>query len=544
MPPLATPGPALNAAQGTATQAIVDSLDRYGCFLLHGITGSGKTEVYLHVIQQVLARGQQALVLVPEIALTPQLLTRFRQRLAAPIAVLHSARSDVERTNDWLAARDARATVVIGTRSAVFAPLARLGLVIVDEEHDPSYKQQDGFRYHARDIAVLRASRAKVPIVLGSATPSLESFQQVLQERYHLVELPARAAEAQLPVVRAIDMRQQPRHEGISPSLRAALSARLQAGEQSLLFLNRRGFAPVWMCHDCGWMATCERCDAKLVLHRHADRLRCHHCGAEQAIVLACPHCASTHLHVVGEGTERLESTLAQQFPAARIVRIDRDTTRRRGALEEKLELARRGEADILIGTQMLSKGHDFPNLTLVGVVNADQGLYSIDFRSDERLFQQLMQVAGRSGRAEKPGEVLIQTWHPAHPLFEALSTHDYARFSLAALAQRREAGYPPFSFLALLRAESPRERGPIQFLAHARAIADGLPHGKELDVLDPVPAPMSRRAGRYRAQMLVQARERPVLHRFIDAWLAQLDDLPDAKRVRWSLDVDPIDLY
>jgi len=540
----AIPGPPLNPAQLNAAQSITGHLGRFSAFLLHGITGSGKTEVYLYVIEQVLARGQQVLVLVPEIALTPQLLARFCQRLGVPIAVLHSARSESERANAWIAARDGRAAVVIGTRSAVFVPLARPGLIVIDEEHDPSYKQQDGFRYHARDVAIMRASRAQIPIVLGSATPSLESFQQVLQERYQLLELPLRAAAAQLPSVRVIDMRRQSAHEGLSPALRVALAARLAASEQSLLFLNRRGYAPVWMCHDCGWVAACERCDANLVLHHGAGQLRCHHCGAERQVVTTCPRCESANLHVVGEGTERIESTIAKYFPTATIVRIDRDTTRRRGALEQKLELARSGAADILIGTQMLSKGHDFPNVTLVGVLNADQGLYGVDFRADERLFQLLMQVSGRAGRADKPGEVLIQTWHPEHPLFAALAAHDYARFAQATLPQRQETGYPPFSYLAMLRAESPYRSVPLQFLNRARVLAVELPEIKGVELMDPVPAPMPRRAGRYRVQMLLQATKRPALHRFIDAWLGRIEALPETRRVRWSLDVDPVDLY
>jgi len=537
-------GPSLNPDQLSAAQTILASLGTFRAFLLHGITGSGKTEVYLTVIREILARDQQVLVLIPEIGLTPQLLTRFSERLGVPIAVLHSARPEAERTNAWLAARDGRAAVVIGTRSAVFAPLARPGLIVVDEEHDPSFKQHEGFRYHARDIAVLRASRSGIPIVLGSATPSLETYQQVSAQRYEMLNLPERAAAASLPTVRVIDMRQQPAGGNLSPPLRAALSTRVVTKEQSLLFLNRRGYAPVWMCHDCGWMATCDRCDARLVLHHGAKQLRCHHCGAERPLISVCVACGSTALHAIGAGTERVESAIGQQFPAAQVLRIDRDTTRRRGELERRLDLARAGDAEILIGTQMLSKGHDFPNVTLVGVLNADQGLYGIDFRADERLFQLLMQVAGRAGRAEKPGEVIIQTWHPTHPLFAAVVAHDYTRFAEAALAQRREADYPPFSFLAMLRAESPRASAPLQFLERAHALAQQLPKANGITLADPLPAPMPRRAGRHRAQLLVQAKRREALHRFLDAWLAQIETLGEAKRVRWSLDVDPVDLY
>ena len=536
--------PELNPGQQSAIATIAKELVGFRPYLLHGVTGSGKTEVYLGVIDQVLARGKQALVLVPEIGLTPQVVDRFERRFPVPIAVLHSGLNDQERLNAWLAAREGRARIVIGTRSAVFTPLKHPGLIVVDEEHDASYKQQDGFRYSARDVALMRASREAIPIVLGSATPSLESLKRAREGGYSLLELPDRTGGAGMPEVRLLDMRRLKPSDGLSLPLREAIAARLQRQEQSLLFLNRRGFAPVWMCHDCGWLAPCRRCDAQLTLHQKRGKLLCHHCGAEQEITARCPSCQGENLHPLGEGTERVEGALEKFFPQARIVRIDRDSTRRKGALEEKLQRVHAGDADILVGTQMLSKGHDFPNVTLVGILNADQGLYGADFRSGERLFQMIMQVSGRAGRADKPGEVLIQTWHPDHPVFAALQRHDFHGFADFALTERSETGYPPYSHLALLRAESPRPGMALKFLAHARTLGLGLPPEPTVQILEPAPAPMERRAGRYRAQLLVQSATRAPLHGFLSRWLALLAETPLAKKVRWSLDVDPVDMY
>ncbi len=536
--------PELNPAQQSAIGTVIKELAGFRPYLLHGVTGSGKTEVYLRVIDRVLAQGKQALVLVPEIGLTPQVVDRFQRRFPVPIAVLHSGLNDQERLNAWLAARAGRARIVIGTRSAVFTPLKHPGLIVVDEEHDASYKQQDGFRYSARDVALMRASREAIPIVLGSATPSLESLKRAREGGYALLELPDRTGGAGMPDVRRLDMRQLKPSDGLSLPLREAIAARLQKREQSLLFLNRRGFAPVWMCHDCGWLAPCQRCDAQLTLHQKRGKLLCHHCGAEQEITSRCPNCQGENLHPLGEGTERVEGALEKFFPQARIVRIDRDSTRRKGALEEKLQRVHAGDADILVGTQMLSKGHDFPNVTLVGILNADQGLYGTDFRSAERLFQMILQVSGRAGRADKPGEVLIQTWHPDHPVFAALTRHDFHGFADFALAERRETGYPPYSHLALLRAESLRPGMALKFLADARALGLGVPPEPAVQILEPMPAPMERRAGRYRAQLLVQSAARAPLHGFLSRWLAALAESPLAKKVRWSLDVDPVDMY
>jgi len=536
--------PELNPDQKSAMTAILAGLNGFHPFLLHGVTGSGKTEVYLGVIEQVLAQGKQALVLVPEISLTPQLVGRFERRFRAPIAVLHSGLNEQERLSAWVRAGAGGAPIVLGTRSAVFTPLKNPGLIVVDEEHDASYKQQDGFRYSARDVAVMRASREKIPIVLGSATPSLESLKNARQGAYALIELPERTGSAVMPAVRLLDMRRLKPSEGLSLPLREALADRLKKGEQSILFLNRRGFSPVWMCFDCGWVAPCRRCDAQLTLHQKRQKLLCHHCGAEQEVAANCPSCRGENLHPLGEGTERVEGALQKFFPRARIERIDRDSTSRKGALEEKLRRVHEGEADILVGTQMLSKGHDFPNVTLVGILNADQGLYGTDFRSSERLFQLIMQVSGRAGRADKPGEVLIQTWHPDYPLFAALQRHDFHGFAEFALNERRETGYPPYSHLALLRAESPAPGAALEFLHEARALALSLSPGKDVQILAPAPAPMERRAGRYRAQLLVQSAQRIPLHEFLGQWVMQLAEAKFAKKTRWSLDVDPMDMY
>ncbi|MFQ5993562.1 MAG: primosomal protein N' [Acidiferrobacterales bacterium] len=536
--------PLLTASQSAAVAAVADTLGAYQAFLLQGVTGSGKTEVYLKLIEQVLALERQALVLVPEIGLTPQLLGRVRARFDVPVAVLHSGLSDHERLAAWMMAREGRAPIVLGARSAVFVPLNRPGVIIVDEEHDSAYKQQEGFRYHARDIAVMRAHREDIPIVLGSATPSLDSLKNVAEGNYRPLRLPSRIGTAGLPDVRLLDLRQLPANDGLSPPLLEQINQRLQRGEQSLLFLNRRGFAPAYMCHDCGWFAPCPRCDARLTFHRRRAQLRCHHCGRESPQPAACPVCHGAALHALGEGTERVEAALARLFPSARIVRIDRDSTRRKGELEEQLRRVDVGEADIMVGTQMLSKGHDFPNVTLVGVLNADQRLYSVDFRASEQLVQQILQVSGRAGRGEKPGTVWIQTYHPDHPIFAALRTHDYDAFAAFALDERRATRHPPFSHVALLRAESQKAGAALSFVATAHRLARACLEEADIELMDPVPAPMERRAGRYRAQLLVHSLRRRPLHPFLSRWLRELDEAPTSRRVRWSLDVDPVDMY
>ncbi len=544
---VASPGgevpPPLSAAQEAAVEAIAAGLGRFGGFLLDGVTGSGKTEVYLRLIEQVVATGSQVLVLVPEIGLTPQLVERFRRRFAHPIALLHSGLSDRERLNAWLDARAGAAPIVIGTRSAVFTPLPCLGLVIVDEEHDPSFKQQDGFRYSARDAAVLRARRAGVPVVLGSATPSLESLANAEQGRYLRLVLPERAGTASHPTMRLLDIRHQPLEGGIAEPLFRAITHHLGQGGQVLLFLNRRGYAPVLLCHDCGWVAQCSRCDAHLTYYAGQRRVRCHHCAAERPVPTRCKACGGDQLRAVGHGTERVEEALRARFPDVGVERIDRDATRRKGTLEAKLGRVHSGEARILIGTQMLAKGHHFPDVTLVGILDADQGLFSADFRAGERMAQLILQVAGRAGRAERPGEVVIQTHHPDHPLLGLLIEQGYGPFAAAALEERRQAQLPPYSHLALLRAEATAAELPTQFLEEARALAEA-GGAAGVMVLGPVPAPMERRAGRYRAQLLLQAEQRAALHRLLERWLPQLEASKAGRKVRWSLDVDPGEMF
>jgi len=540
----AIPGPEPTPAQADAIEAVRAGLDRYEAFLLHGVTGSGKTEVYLAAIGDTVRRGRQALVLVPEIALTPQLVRRLAARVRAPIAVLHSGLGAAERLNAWVGARDGTVAVVLGTRSAVFTPLARPGLIVVDEEHDGSFKQQDGLRYNARDLAVVRARLDGVPVVLGSATPALESVHNAERGRYRLLTLPSRAGGATVPHMALVDMSTTPAEEGLSLPLRDAIARRLAAGEQSLLFLNRRGFAPVLACAQCGWVASCQRCDAHLTLHRGAGRLRCHHCGAERPAPAACPECGHDRLLNIGAGTQRIEEVLQRRFPQARVVRVDRDSARRADDLDDHLARIAAGEADILVGTQMLSKGHHFPLVTLVGVLDADAGLFSLDFRGPEFLFQQILQVAGRAGREERPGEVLVQTRYPQHPFFAPLLAHDYDGFARAALAERQAAGLPPYSHLALLRAEAPAQGIALRFLADACAAARRITAPPGVEVLDPVSSSMERRAGRYRAQLLVQGASRPPLHAFLGAWLEAVAALRSARQVRWSIDVDPMDMH
>ncbi len=534
--------PVLNTDQAAAVTAVTADLDRFQVFLLEGVTGSGKTEVYLRLIEAVLIQNQQALVLVPEIGLTPQMLARFRERLTVPLAVLHSGLSDRERLQTWLMARSGEARVVVGTRSAVFASLPHLGLVIVDEEHDTSYKQQDGFRYHARDLAVMRGQQAGIPVVLGSATPALESRHNIERGRYRLLSLPDRVGGGSTPPIEILDIRRQPLIEGLSQPLLERIQLHLERNEQVLLFLNRRGFAPVLFCHDCGWLSQCQHCDARMTLHLRQNRLICHHCGDHRPVDKACPLCGSVDLQALGQGTERLETALRREFPNIGIIRIDRDSTRRRGSLEGLLATIQAGGPRLLIGTQMLAKGHHFPDVTLVGIVDADQGLYGVDFRASERMAQLILQVAGRAGRADKPGVVLIQTHHPDHPLLRLLVTQGYPTYTVAALAERQAALLPPFAHQALLRAEAAVAEQAIAFLRAAMALATPIAH--DVEILGPAPAPMERRAGRYRAQLLAQAAQRQTLQHFLDRWAALLWAEHPKHRVRWSLDVDPIELY
>jgi primosomal protein N' (replication factor Y) len=533
--------------QSHVGERIAAAFGRFQPFLLHGVTGSGKTEVYLRLIAQVLERGMQALVLVPEISLTPQLEGRFRQAFPETrLALLHSGLQDIARTSAWLDAARGDAGIVIGTRLAVLAPIPRLALLVVDEEHDTSFKQQESLRYSARDAAIYRAKLAGCPVILGSATPSLESWHNFQTGRYQRLELAQRAVPgARLPAVRLVDLQREAPQQGLAPSLLAAIGERLARKEQSLVFINRRGYAPVLACDACGWTAGCERCTARMVLHapergrtNHNGSLRCHHCGAESAIPRACPTCGNVDLKPMGRGTQRVEETLAAAFPAARIVRIDRDSARRRDELARTLEAIRRGEGDILVGTQLLAKGHDFPRLTLVGVLNADAALLSTDYRSGERLFSVLAQVAGRAGRHDRPGEVLVQTRYPLHPLYAALARHDFAGFAESQLAERRDAGFPPFVFEAALRAEAKQLESSLRFLADAAARVEP---PAEVRVYDPVPHLITRRAGYERARLLMQSTSRPALQGFLTALTESLFEA-DSRLVRWHLDVDPIE--
>jgi primosomal protein N' (replication factor Y) (superfamily II helicase) len=533
--------PPLTGEQQQAAAAIGSELGNFAPFLLDGITGSGKTEVYLSLIEQTLQRGEQALVLVPEIGLTPQLLRRFQERLPGRIRVMHSDLSDGERTQAWLAAARGEAGVILGTRSAIFAPLPRAGLIVVDEEHDASYKQQEGLRYSARDLALVRAKALNVPVVLGSATPSLETLANVDAGRYRRLHLGSRPGAARVPEFHCIDLRGQYLSDGLSPQLISAVRHCLARGEQALLFRNRRGYAPVLLCRSCGWHAACARCDKPLTWHRGAARLRCHHCGAEQRVPAHCPQCNNVELAPQGLGTERLEQALTGLFPDAQIVRIDRETARRKHSVDDLLSRLGADRPGIFIGTQMLAKGHDLPNLTLVGLVGVDEGLYSVDFRASERLSQLIVQVAGRAGRASKPGQVWLQTHHPDHPLLRDLLRDGYASVARQLLTERKDAGLPPYAHLALLRAEAKAQPGVDEFLAAAVRLA-AQPAGVSL--LGPTPAPMPRRAGMVRAQLLLSAQERTHLHAFLPGWLAQVRQSPVARRVRWSLDVDPLDLY
>ena len=530
--------PTLNAHQATAT-ATVEQCQGFGCFLLDGITGSGKTEVYLRLIHRTLAAGRQVLVLVPEIGLTPQLRERFARRIDAPIAVLHSGLAETERERAWRAAADGRARLLLGTRSAVFTPLPALGLVIVDEEHDLSLKQQEGFRYSARDLAVRRAQQVGCPVLLGSATPSLETLHNAGTGRYGHLRLPQRAGSAVDPRILVADIRAQPLETGLSHALLTRMDGEIDAGNQVLLFLNRRGFSPVLTCHDCGWTSECSRCDARMTLHRGRTLLVCHHCGLEHAQPVQCPYCESPDLRPLGQGTERVEDTLRQRFPGIPLARIDRDSTRRRGELERLLASAQRGEQRILLGTQMLAKGHHLPGVTLVGILDLDHGLYGSDFRATERMAQLLVQVAGRAGRAERPGTVLLQTRHPQHPMLELLLGEGYGAFATAALAERREAGLPPFSHQAMLRADSPREQAALEFLAQVLETARPLAP-PEVEFWGPAPAQMERRAGRIRAQLLLQAPTRALLQGVLARLLPALRALRRPRELRWSIDVDP----
>ena len=543
--PLLVPQPEPTAGQHAALEAIT-AADEGGfhAWLLHGITGSGKTEVYLRLTARQLARQRRVLVLVPEIGLTPQLVGRFATRFPqATLAVLHSGLTDTERLAAWRSTHSGSADIVIGTRSAVFAPVRQLGLVIVDEEHDSSFKQQEGgFRYSARDLALVRAQREGLPIVLGSATPSLESLHNAATGRLTRLSLPQRTAAAQPPTLRLLDVRGESMHAGLSTTALCGIERHLAADGQVLVYINRRGYAPTLACTACGWLAPCLACDARMTVYRQADRLRCHHCGAERALPRQCPQCGYA-VKTVGQGTERIEEVLGETFPGVGIARLDRDVIRRNEDLHAVVASVASGAARILVGTQMVAKGHDFPALTLVIVLNADHGLFSTDFRAAERLAQTIVQVAGRAGRAERAGEVLIQTEFPEHPLLRSLLEGGYDAFAAAALEERHSAAWPPFSRLAALRASAPQAQTTLEFLQAARAAGEALDAGR-VRLLGPAPAAMARRADRHHAQLLLESGERASLHRFLQQWVPVIETLPTARRVRWALDVDPLELF
>lgn len=534
-------GPRLNNDQLRAFSALDDDAG-FQVSLLDGVTGSGKTEVYLRFIESLLARGRQVLVLVPEIGLTPQFVTRLQLRLGLDPVLMHSSLSDVSRLAAWRAARDGTAPLIVGTRSAIFVPLKNPGLIIVDEEHDSSFKQQEGLRYSARDLAVARGKKLDIPVVLGSATPSLESLHHCLEGNYRRLVLAVRAGKAVPPLLRLVDLRQHPATDGISGPAISAMQKNLEAGGQALVFLNRRGFAPTLICRSCGAVAECSRCDARMTVHAGSNRLLCHHCGAMRALDTKCDECGGP-VTPLGHGTERLEEALNNHFPDRLITRIDSDSTRARGAMDEALAMATTGEAQILVGTQMLSKGHHFPNLTLVVVINADQGLFSTDFRGTERLAQSLVQVAGRAGREQRQGEVIIQTAFAAHPFWGELLRGGYERVAQSALAERELAAWPPFSRLALMRAAATRKQDTHRFLDNARRIAEAARAGA-VRVLGPVSAPMERKAGRFRGQLLFQSRDRQALHRLLETLRLRLERDALARRVRWSIDIDPVELF
>ncbi|MDR1935394.1 MAG: primosomal protein N', partial [Candidatus Accumulibacter sp.] len=490
-PAPAQQAPELTGEQRQALERVAADAPGFHAYLLHGVTGSGKTEVYLRLVERTLAAGHSVLLLVPEINLTPQLEARVAARFPeAGLVGLHSELAEAARARNWKAALEGRARIVLGTRLAVFTPMPELGLIVVDEEHDASFKQQDGMRYSARDVAVFRAHQRGIPIVLGSATPSLESWANAADPRtpprYTLLTLRERAVSgARLPAVQRVDTRPEKLQDGFSGVLLQAIAKRLERGEQSLVFLNRRGYAPVLACVQCGWISRCHRCAANLVLHLADGRLRCHHCGFESRVPRACPTCGNQDIQPFGRGTQRLEAVLAERFPQARILRVDRDSARSRKQWEALLARIHAGEADILVGTQMLAKGHDFPKLTLVGVLGADAALFAADWRAPERLFAQLMQVAGRAGRAGLPGEVLVQTQFPEHPLYAALVRQDYPAFAAAQLEERRQAGFPPYAYQAMLRAEAPQMADAIAFLATARAWPSAAAHA-DVTLYDP----------------------------------------------------------
>lgn len=538
--------PHLSTEQAIAITSVTQQLNKFKCYLLEGITGSGKTEVYLNILKAVLEKGQQALIIVPEIGLTPQTIKRFKARFNVPIYLKHSALNEQQQLETWLHAKQGSAAIVIGTRSAIFSDFKNLGLIILDEEHDASFKQQDSFRYHARDFAIKRASDENIPILLGSATPAFESLNNALSGRYHHLFLTHRAGNATPPKNDLINLTGLPLKSGLSPQLIELMQQHLDKNNQVILFLNRRGYAPVLMCHECGWLAKCQRCDAFYTYHKSANYLHCHHCMATHPVPEQCHDCGSTNLHSTGVGTEQLEETLTQLFPDHKTVRIDRDNTRKKDSFNEYLNDINSGKYKILLGTQMLAKGHHFPDVTLVALVDVDGALFSNDFRASERLGQLFTQVAGRAGRAEKKGQVVLQTFHPEHNLLQELVNNGYGDFSRSALQERKMAQLPPFSYQALIRAESLNATQAENFLTLCKQTLNQIALNNKVSdrllILGPIAASMERRAGKYRFQLLIQSEQRVLVTKTLNIALTHFEKMPEGRKVRWSIDVDPID--
>ena len=540
---------ALHQEQQAAVDHVTQNLDAFNVFLLHGVTGSGKTEVYFQVIDQTLQQQKQVLFLIPEISLSPQTIQRFHQRFSAPIFAMHSGLTDKERLTAWAYARSGEAAIIIGTRSSIFTPFKNLGLIVIDEEHDPSFKQHEGFRYSARDLAIKRAHNLNIPIILGSATPSVESFQHALTKKYHLLELTERAGNAIIPTFKLIPTSYSNVENGLASETVKTIQQHLDKHEQVLIFINRRGYAPAWLCQSCQWQADCTRCDSHMVLHKKLRRLMCHHCGHQTAMPTVCPKCQSSSLLALGEGTQRIAETLTALFPNTPVFRIDRDNVKNKGQLEEQLDNIHLHPSAILVGTQMLAKGHHFPNVTLVVILGVDNGLMSNDFHALERTAQLILQVAGRAGREDKPGAVLLQTIQPEHPHLQTLTQQPYGVFLQHLLKERQQFHLPPFSFMALFRAEAKQMEKAVECLMTVQTLLkkDLDPAGRRnqsITIYDPIPAPMQRKAGFHHMQLLIQAPSRQALQKLLNATLPKLANNKTLQGARWTVDVDPVDLF
>ncbi|MFT7091013.1 MAG: primosomal protein N' (replication factor Y) [Candidatus Azotimanducaceae bacterium] len=540
-PASAPPAASNHLPPSTEQKRALDSLKTSGTHLLFGVTGSGKTEVYLQAIAEVIAKGQQALVLVPEIGLTPQTIRRFEERFSVGVVAMHSGLNNRERLSAWRDAASGRASVIIGTRSAIFTPMKSPGLIVIDEEHDASFKQQEGFRYSARDLAVKRGHQEKIPVILGSATPALESYANAINGKYQMLRLDERANKAKVAQYKIMGIEHQTLSEGFSPQLIELMRVHLEGNNQVLVFLNRRGFAPVLHCRQCLWLSSCQRCDAKMTYHLSSRTLVCHHCSSSFRAPTQCPDCKSRELVPLGLGTQRLEAGLEQLFPDENILRIDRDSTRLKGALTDKIAEANKGQRGILLGTQLLAKGHHFPNVTLVAVIDLDSGFYSSDYHAIERTGQLLLQVGGRAGREQKQGTVAIQTLFPEQPMLRCLIEDGYETFCEALLKEREQNQLPPYTFQAVIRAEAVKAGNAINFL---EGLSNSCTHHELVELLGPIPSAMEKRAGKYRAQLLISSTNRRYLHQTIASAVKIAEKLPSARSVRWSIDVDPFDLF